>query len=346
MSLIMTSISDYKISGKLFDGKTPAEISALLSVIPYNTIEITSDSGIKTYSFAQIKIAPRIGNIQRKIELPDGSIFYTDMNDAIDEICMSMQTQQGSRFIHMLETNLRYIAIAFMCVLAFIAGVYFIGIPYAAKQIAYNLPESVSTSLSDMTLKTFDKQYLGTTTLPEEKQAEIQTLFTNVCRYFNAPQSFKLLLRDGKDIGANAFALPGGIVIVTDQLVNSAENNDEIASIMAHEIGHALEHHALRSVLQGSSVMILLSMIMGDFISVTNLAAMVPIMMIEGKYSRNFENKADDFSYRYLQGNNLPLTSFSDILTRLDKEAIDNPVINLISTHPPTKERIKRFMQK
>lgn len=342
----MSSISGYKIIGKFFDGKTPVEHAATLTVVDNISVEIHGDFGKKLFPFSDITIAPRVGNIQRKIDLPDGTIFYTAMNDHIDEICRQLDTAHGNRFIHALESKMKFIGIAFIGVLLFIAGIYFVGIPYAAKKIAYALPASVSNSITDMTLKTFDKQYLGETTMSGEEQEEMRSLFQHVKTHFHTPDSYTLLIRDGKSIGANAFALPNGTVIITDQLVEGSEHNDEIAAIMAHEIGHAMEHHAMRSVIQGSSVMIILSLIMGDFISATNLAAMVPIVLIEGKYSRNFETRADDFSYRYLKENNLPLTRFSDILTRLDKSNMDSTVLNLISTHPPTKERIKRFVEK
>ncbi len=341
----MNSISGYNIIGKFFDGESPVEHSATLSVVNQNSVQISGDFGSKLFPFSDLVIAPRIGNIQRKIEFPDGTIFYTAMNDHIDEICRQLDTAHGNRFIHMLESKLRYIAIAFICVVLFIAGIYFFGIPFAAKKIAYALPQSVSNSITEMTIKTFDKQYLGETTMSGDRQEEMQELFTTVRTHFHAPETYTLLIRDGKSIGANAFALPNGTVIITDQLVENSEHDDEIASIMSHEIGHAMEHHAMRSVIQGSSVMILLSLIMGDFISATNLAAMVPIVLIEGKYSRNFETRADDFSYRYLKENNLPLTRFSDILTRLDTNNHDSAVLNLISTHPPTQERIKRFTE-
>ena len=86
-------------------------------------------------------------------------------------------------------------------------------------------------------------------------------------------------------MGANAFALPNGTIVVTDDLVKLAEHDDELVAVLAHEIGHVVSRHALRRVLQDSGVMLLVAGITGDIVSISSLAAALPTLLIEAKYS-------------------------------------------------------------
>ena len=68
----------------------------------------------------------------------------------------------------------------------------------------------------------------------------------------------RLELRAGGAIGPNAFALPSGIIMVTDELVRIAEHPEEFESVLAHEAGHMVHRHSLRMLLQGSASTLLM----------------------------------------------------------------------------------------
>src|SRR5207237_8201829 len=61
---------------------------------------------------------------------------------------------------------------------------------------------------------------------------------------------YRLELRACPGSGPNAFALPGGVVVLTDELVRLAQSADQLSAVMAHEIGHLRARHALRAALQ------------------------------------------------------------------------------------------------
>jgi predicted Zn-dependent protease len=148
-------------------------------------------------------------------------------------------------------------------------------------------------------------------------------------------------------------ALPAGIVVITDGLVQLAKSDDELTAVLAHELGHVQGRHLLRHVLQNSVATLLMATVTGDILSVTSLSATLPTALIDAKFSRDFEREADDAAVADLSKEGIPVSSYTAILQRLQaqldaktKDAAkgEKPYHNYLSTHPATRERINRIM--
>ncbi len=143
--------------------------------------------------------------------------------------------------------------------------------------------------------------------------------------------------------GANAFALPSGIVVITDALVKLSRNDDEVIAVLAHEVGHLEHRHSLRIVMQDSAVALVAATVIGDPFSSSTLAAALPTMLVHARYSREFETEADDYAYGFLVSHRIPTQAFADMLTRLDSEQESSVAETFLSSHPSTQERVERF---
>jgi len=142
----------------------------------------------------------------------------------------------------------------------------------------------------------------------------------------------------------NAFALPDGTVVVTDALVDLAQADEELLAVLAHEIGHVVHRHALRGVLQNSAVALLVAFAMGDVLSVTSLAGALPTLIVEAKFSRDFEREADQYAVEFLRARRIPLRHGAAILKRLAERGGDLPAgLEYLSSHPGIEERARRF---
>jgi Zn-dependent protease with chaperone function len=140
--------------------------------------------------------------------------------------------------------------------------------------------------------------------------------------------------------------LPAGTIILTDELVRLAVDDEEIAAILAHEVGHVRNRHALRALLQNSVVAGLIIVLTGDASSATNLAAGIPTLLARAGYSREFEYEADLVAREYLLANDIPLQRFADIIRRLEEEQASTGVVpGLLATHPGAEERVIAFEQ-
>ncbi len=157
----------------------------------------------------------------------------------------------------------------------------------------------------------------------------------------------------------NAFAGPGGFVYITVGLLDQLESKDELAAVLAHEIGHVCERHSVRSYYSAQKMQNVLTLVdiaamvagippvaslggdmIGDFSRiVTNLAAMI----VAQGYSRSWENRADELAFDYSSRANYDPGAFVTVLERfraMEKEKGEEIKITLLSSHPKTEDRI------
>jgi Zn-dependent protease with chaperone function len=146
-------------------------------------------------------------------------------------------------------------------------------------------------------------------------------------------------------------ALPSGVIIFTDDLVELAENDDELVAILGHEIGHIAHRHSLRSIVQSSLALWLIVAVTGDISAASEMTATVPALLADLAYSRDMETEADDYALAFMQEHGLDPDHFAAIMTRLEAShgnpetstEEDDDDLGFLSTHPPTPERIERF---
>jgi Zn-dependent protease with chaperone function len=220
---------------------------------------------------------------------------------------------------------------------------YFWALPRVAKEIAYRIPRRVLTVMDDQFLKTFDHRLLYPSDLSTARQQALTGRLEAMQLPPGAMLPSRILFRSSPQLGPNAFALPGGSVLVLDEIVELSDDDDEIIGVLAHEMGHVTERHAVRQMLQGSAVTLAMLWYVGD---VSNLLATAPSTLLETRYSRDFERRADAFAMRMLTLNGIPSTRLADMLGLLEQahkqrsaaEKTDWP--DYLSTHPNTQERI------
>lgn len=145
-------------------------------------------------------------------------------------------------------------------------------------------------------------------------------------------------------MGPNAFALPSGDIVVLDQLVELAENDDEVAGVIAHELGHVAYRHGLRQLIQSSVVSFVVGIYFGD---VSSLAASFGALALESRYSREFEHEADAYGARSLLAAGLGSEPLAAMLERMEKAHAEKggkaSRESLLSSHPDTAERVARL---
>jgi Zn-dependent protease with chaperone function len=153
----------------------------------------------------------------------------------------------------------------------------------------------------------------------------------------------------GGRLGANAFALPNGVIVLTDEMVKLARHDDELLAVLAHEAGHVAYRHGVQRIIQDSLLAFAIMAVTGDVSGTSQVFLGLPVMLTELAYSRDFELEADRYALDYLQSHQIPPRRFADLLRRLQQEKRpDDPATegrwsNYLSTHPDTQERLRRF---
>jgi Zn-dependent protease with chaperone function len=346
-----------------FDGVSARAHQVLVLIEHGNNPGITFDidqGESLFYPFPAITIQAKLGQGKRLINLSDGGRLEAfDIHEL--EALLASNTSAFNSLINYLENHLGWVALSLA--LTIFAGWGFLkyGVPALAEQVVKATPASMEIKLGEEVLKGLDHKmgYFSASKTPLPQQKNISNVLENLCNKLRSCPWHRLEFRDGGAIGANAFALPGGIIVVTDQLVLLAQNNTEVVSVLAHELGHVKQRHAFRQSIQGVLSGLILAAITGD---VSSTASGLGGFLVEMNYSQVHESEADGFALNAMQTACLPPKAYADILLRLDAELTetkdqqvksnDNMALkqklealgNLLSTHPNTKERVKPFL--
>ncbi len=343
------------IKGYWYDGVTSQQIRAVIQVFDNGAVRIEQLENGKTLfatSSFNTKVSPRLASTPRYFTFTGGATFETEDNDAVDTLLNRFQRHRLFQFIHRLESYKRYIFLSTIAliVLAFFYVKY--GVPAAARIIAPKLPTSIYQYADDQTLKVLDKTVLGSSQLEPSSENRIRNHFETVIAN-HSQFHIKILFRKGdKKIGANAFALPHGTIIFTDEIVEISRNDDELLAILVHEVGHVIHRHAMRTMIQDSLLAFALMAVTGDASGTSELFLGLPVILTELAYSREFEREADRYALKYLKSHQIPPTHFANFLRRIEEKknsqhhSSEDGWINYLSTHPNTEERLKKFEQK
>ncbi len=334
------------IEALFYDGKSARPETVYLSVGDTGALVVTHTHRSAHYKAEQLQVSARVGNIPRQLAIPQGGQYEVEDNDWVDAWLADKKLQKGASLAYTLESKFSYAALALIITAAFTWVFFTQGLPVLSKHIAYNIPTETDQMLGSHALESLDDWIFEPSDLEEDRQAQLRQGFEQMLAQIQHSHPYNLQFRASPEIGANAFALPSGTIVMTDELVALAEDDRELYAILAHEIGHVQHRHSLRTVLQSSAVFIIVSLVAGDIGSSAGFLAALPPILIESKYSRDFETEADKFAFDYLKQHGLETQHFANIMNRLSagSEAAEAR-FQYISSHPQTKERTVAFEQ-
>ncbi len=141
----------------------------------------------------------------------------------------------------------------------------------------------------------------------------------------------------------NAFALPGGGIVVFDSIIGIMDAPEQLAALLAHEASHVELRHSTRAVFRQLANHLLLSLIFGDDGSISGIVGQQSSELAGLSYSRSLELEADQHGLEYLKKSRIPLRGMSDLFRKMNAGTKSQPdVPNFLSTHPGLEERIHR----
>jgi len=198
---------------------------------------------------------------------------------------------------------------------------YRYGTPWAATQLTRFVPLRWETSVAENVLKGMDDGTLKPSKLPKERQDQLKARFDALVqqtphtlhRYPGYRPPLSLEFRSG--MGANAFALPGGKVVMTDGIVKAAAEkglpDDALVGVLAHEIGHVMYRHTTRMVVEQGVLNMGLGLALGDVSGIVSTGASVLTGLA---YSRNHEREADCYAIAVMRHAALPTAPMGKLL--------------------------------
>jgi hypothetical protein len=250
--------------------------------------------------FAQVKVDERLGRAARRLRLPDGTCCEVSDLEALDRLLSSTTHRDG--WVDRMQRHRRSVLLA-LCAFGVVAALaYKWALPWAAAAGARRLPPVIASMISTRALKTLDGGLFQKSRIAVARQRSLTAQFDGLQAPEHGTPHSALLFRASPQLGANAFTFPDGTVVLLDDLTNSIGDDSHILAVLAHELGHAHDHHGLQLLLRGSVVGAFLTFYLGD---ISQLLAAAPVALIQARYSQEFEQQADDYGAALLRKHGL-----------------------------------------
>jgi Zn-dependent protease with chaperone function len=325
------------IQGQYYPGGTSEGQSATLNCAEQEgTLEVGATR--LRLLLEQLEVSDRLAGLPRRLQLPDGGQFITLDNEAIDRWLASAGRRHVFSLLSFFEDSWHWALLALVAVPVVLFLLFTVGMPLIAKPLAAAIPQSVKEPLDARILGMLDERVLAPSELAESKRDALTHLYGKL----RSVSGTKLLYRNGGALGANAFALPGGTIVLTDELVELIDSDGEFIAVAAHETGHVALNHSMRNLVQAAGAGLVLGWILGDLSAVTDLALVgVPGILQQLSYSRKLETEADQYALGWLSFTGYSPACLSSLLTKLaDRHGGDDERFpDFFSSHPSTASR-------
>lgn len=221
-----------------------------------------------------------------------------------------------------------------------VGGIVFIGVPVASGPLARITPPAYEQRMGESfeaQIRLAFKPCAGAA-----GQQALQRLAGRLEQVSDSP--FRLRAQAVQAPMVNAFALPGGAILVTDDLIEMAETPNELAAVLAHEAAHVERRHVMQAVWRSLGLGLILDAVVGGGTGAGQQAVLLAGSITDLRYSRDAELEADARGQALLKAAGLSSAGMGPFFRRLAETAEgDSPkaaaVRELISTHPDTARR-------
>lgn len=280
---------------------------------------------------------------------PDWTLYTSDRSLLKNTLFTShpMVLSQAKKIAHKRIFNWSVLAVISILIVSIPLGL-FLFMDKLTGSIASKIPQEWEQTLGE---KAFSQYKIGHDFLDEATtlNALIQPLLVQASK---GGYEFKVVISNDSEL--NAFALPGGFVVINSGLILKAKSADEMLGVLAHELSHVTQRHGMRNIIAASGSFLLVQALMGDSAGIlATLAASAPFLLSQA-YSREFEVDADEKGVDLLLRAKINPQGLVDFFTHIKREeeealniiedenqrAIAAATLGFLSSHPATDDRI------
>lgn len=248
--------------------------------------------------------------------------------------------------IHKLRPRVREVwrPIAFWSAVATVSAafLFMIVVPFVAREVAKAIPPSVETQLgeatADQVAQYFSRSHEADYCSTPEGDAALRTLTARFGAQADLPYPLTVRIVDSGMV--NAFTLPGGQIILFRGLLEFVDGPEEVAGVLAHEIGHVERRHPMEGFVKNASAATLIGFLLGD-ITGGSVVGVLAQLTVTAAYTRDLEREADAHAVDLLNGAGISGAGMVDFFERLrEKETSDlQSFMAIARTHPASADR-------
>lgn len=298
------------IPGLFTDGET-AQVHPVTVTLDQDRLAITGET---------LRIFWRVKRLRRLPDQPDGAAVLCEREGEARLIIAAEQLAVLTALLPALMDAGRVrrgtwmLGGALTALAAGLAGFMFYGLPLVSTPLARAVPLDVETRLGERSNQ-FVAWFTDECETSEEAQAALDGLGERLYAVSDSPFEFKLRIVDARF--PNAFALPGGWIVVTDELIDEMESPDELAGVLAHEAAHVARRHVMAAQLREMGFSILLEFLIGGGSGAGQEIARTGATLESLRHSRSAEAEADEYALAYLEAADLNPAALADFFDRM-----------------------------
>lgn len=319
---------------KALDFPVVAEITLL-----QNSMNIhTADGNEREWFYGMIKrkkskngaiLLSYESRLSETISIDDSSIVheikqlapYTELN------VVKPWWRSASGLYILLATKFGLIAIALL--------IYFLLIPVMIDVAVNNISVETEKNLGNKIMEGFFME------------APIDSMKTRVANEFlselKLPGDYHIHISVLKSKEKNAFALPGGDIMIYSGIFDVMKTYPELVALLGHEIGHVEKRHSLKLLCRETSSGIILLVAIGNFSQVTSTIFSNARMFHQLSYNRRFEEEADTYGLDFMESNSVDRIGMENLFEHLKDSEKGRMNIQFLSTHPLLEKRIDKI---
>lgn len=221
-----------------------------------------------------------------------------------------------------------------------LAGIFLVGIPYAADPMARAMPEKYRTQIADISWSQVNAFTAHCDDADEATQI-LNDLAFRIMERSDVPERDAIWITVADASFPNAFALPDNSIIVTDELIGMAESPDELTGVLAHEIAHIEHNHIMKNVVRQIAAGVFFDVVFGGA-GAGQAIAIASVNLAGLRYSRGDESDADSRGMDYLDAAGISTAGIARMFDRFEKYAEEEgagDIPTMLSTHPASRGR-------
>ncbi len=327
-----------QLSGHVFAPRSSERSAAQFQYQSDSQWLLITHSGMLSYSADEVTFSDPVGDMPIRISLPDGRVFVTPRTPELDT--WLAPTQPWAFILDWFESNWLAWAGSIMLCAVMVIGGYQYALPWVSHKTAQAIPTPWALQLGDKVLATLD-HYYQPSNLSTQRQAEIRRRVDHFLPKLPT-MPYKVNIEFRSDDGqANAFALPGGTIVLLDGVVNLAKTEQQLDAVVLHELGHVYHRHMMTRLVESSIISVAVALMTGEASGVIDNMAGAGVFLLANRRSRGDEQQADAFARQALITLYGSANSLGEVFLLLKQQGgLEAP--EWLSTHPNMEERIER----
>lgn len=328
-----------RVAGRAFPSGRSASVQMSLSVDGDGVAHLHDlhDEIWRSAPVGDLRLDAPLGRLDRKVTFPDGVLFQTPDHAGLADLL----GPSGGTTLHTAEAfRPRLIGVIAACVLGTVL-LWRFAVPALVVVAVWLTPDTMLRQMDAGTLLTLDRLVLDPTALSDADRAGVADIHAALLERVD-PRDLAgatLSFRDaGADIGPNAFALPGGTVVVTDALVDLLrDDRDAMAGVLAHELSHVTENHGIKALYRSIALYVVVSLMAGDTGPILDEVLLEGNVLLSLQGTRDAEREADAKAVPLMQAAGYDPEGLARFFDRLTVTVGDGG--GWASTHPGSAER-------